>query len=43
LALLEQYPEKDWRALVGDIDVRPDTGAAAERAVEDEELTSFRL
>jgi P-loop Domain of unknown function (DUF2791) len=43
LALLEQYPEQDWRALVGDIEVRPDSGAEAERAVEDEELTSFRL
>ena len=43
LAMLEQYPEKDWRALVGDLEVRPDTGAAAERTVEDEELTSFRL
>jgi hypothetical protein len=43
LALLEQHPGTDWRTLVGAVQVEADTGAAKEQAVEDDELTSFRL
>jgi hypothetical protein len=43
LALLEQHPGTDWRALVGTVQLEADTGAAKEQAVEDDELTSFKL
>lgn len=44
LALLEQHPGTDWRALVGTVQLEADTGAAKERAVEeDNELASFKL
>jgi P-loop Domain of unknown function (DUF2791) len=43
LAVLEQHPGTDWRALVGAVQVEADTGAAKEHAVEDDELTSFKL
>jgi hypothetical protein len=43
LALLEQHPGTDWRALVGTVQLEADTGAAKEQAVEDDELASFKL
>jgi len=43
LAVLEQHPGTDWRALVGTVHVEADTGAAKEQAVEDDELASFKL
>lgn len=43
LAVLEQHPGTDWRSLVGAVQVEADTGAAKEQAVEDDELTSFKL
>jgi hypothetical protein len=43
LAVLEQHPGTDWRALVGAVQVEADTGAAKEQVVEDDELASFRL
>lgn len=39
LALLEQYPDLHWSALIGEIDLTP----AAAASSEDDELTSFRL
>jgi hypothetical protein len=43
LAVLEQHPGTDWRTLVDATQVEADTGAADERASEDDELASFRL
>jgi hypothetical protein len=43
LALLEQHPGTDWRTLVGGVTVEADDGAAAEKASDSDELTSFRL
>jgi hypothetical protein len=43
LAVLEQHPGTDWRALVGAVQVEVDSGAAKEQAVEDDELASFKL
>jgi hypothetical protein len=43
LAVLEQHPGTDWRALVGALQVEVDTGAANEQAVEADELVSFKL
>jgi hypothetical protein len=50
LAVLEQNSDADWRALLGQVDVEVDRGAEADLvpregpdAVDDEELTSFRL
>jgi hypothetical protein len=43
LAVLEQHPSTDWRALVGTVQVEVDSGAAKEQAVEDDELASFKL
>ena len=43
LAVLEQHPGTDWRALVGALQVEADTGAANEQVVEGDELASFKL
>jgi hypothetical protein len=43
LALLEQHPDTDWRTFVGAVQVEADTGAAKEQALEDDELSSFKL
>ena len=43
LAVLEQHPDTDWRALVGAVHVEADNGAAKEQAADDDELTSFKL
>ena len=43
LAVLEQHPGTDWRALVGAVQVEVDSGAAKEQAAEDDELASFKL
>jgi hypothetical protein len=46
LAVLEQNPGTDWKALVGSVEVSPDTGAEIERTVEldgDDDFTSFKL
>jgi len=43
LAVLEQHPTKDWRELLGAVQVQADTGALADQAVEGDELTSFKL
>jgi hypothetical protein len=44
LAVLEQNPEADWKSLLGQVDIAPDTGGSDELAVEpDDELASFKL
>jgi hypothetical protein len=43
LALLEQHPGTDWRPMVGDLRIEADNGAAAEKAMEIDELATFRL
>jgi hypothetical protein len=43
LALLEQHPGTDWRPLLDAVRIEADTGAALERAVESDDLASFRL
>jgi P-loop Domain of unknown function (DUF2791) len=47
LAVLEQNPTADWRALIGALEVEPDTGGAADisdtASDGDDELASFRL
>jgi hypothetical protein len=43
LALLEQHPGTDWRPLLDAVKIEADTGAASERAVEGDDLASFRL
>lgn len=43
LALLEQHPGTDWRPMVGGVRIEADNGAAAEKAVESDELATFKL
>ena len=44
LAVLEQNPGADWKSLLGQVDIAPDTGGSDEFAVEpDDELASFKL
>jgi hypothetical protein len=43
LAVLEQNPAADWRALLGSVRVEADNGAALERAVESDDLATFKL
>jgi len=43
LAVLEQHAGTDWRTLLGQVEIEPDTGAGAERAVDSDELASFKL
>jgi hypothetical protein len=43
LALLEQHPGTDWRPLLDAVRIEADTGAAAEQAVESDDLASFKL
>ncbi len=44
LAVLEQNPGADWKQLIGQVDVAPDTGGGEDAAVgPDDELASFKL
>ena len=43
LALLEQHPDTDWRAMIGGVRIETDNGAAAEKPVESDELATFKL
>jgi len=43
LAILEQHPNTDWRPLVGSVSIEADNGAAADKAVENDDLASFKL
>lgn len=44
LAVLDQNKGADWRSLVGELEVRTDTGGAADLAADDDdELASFKL
>jgi hypothetical protein len=44
LAVLEQNPGADWKSLLCQVDIAPDTGGSDELAVEpDDELASFKL
>lgn len=44
LAVLEQNPGSDWKDLLGQVDVAPDTGGNGDLAVQpDDELASFKL
>ncbi|KMN17920.1 ATP-binding protein [Pseudomonas weihenstephanensis] len=44
LAVLEQNPGADWRALVGSVQIAQDDGAMQDQSIEaDDELTSFKL
>jgi hypothetical protein len=43
LAVLEQHPGTDWRPLLGAVQIEADRGAELERAVDGDELTSFKL
>ncbi|WP_339420454.1 MULTISPECIES: ATP-binding protein [unclassified Pseudomonas] len=44
LAVLEQNPGADWRALVGSVQIAQDDGAMQDLSIEaDDELTSFKL
>jgi P-loop Domain of unknown function (DUF2791) len=43
LALLDQHPGTDWRPMVGGINIEADHGAAAEKAVESDDLATFKL
>lgn len=44
LAVLEQNPGADWKSLLGQVDIAPDSGGSDELAVEpDDELASFKL
>ena len=43
LALLEQHPGTDWRPMVGSVGIEADNGATAEKAVETDELATFKL
>jgi hypothetical protein len=43
LALLDQHPGTDWRPMVGGINIEADHGAAAENAVESDDLATFKL
>lgn len=44
LAILDQNPGTDWKALLGELEVRPDDGGQSDLAVDpDDELAAFRL
>lgn len=43
LAVLEQSPGTDWRALIGQASIEQDTGGADDTATDDDELTSLKL
>jgi len=43
LAVLEQHPGTDWRPMVGSVNIQADDGAAAEKAVNTDELAAFKL
>lgn len=44
LAVLEQNPGADWKGLLGQVDVAPDTGGTSDLVVQpDDELASFKL
>jgi hypothetical protein len=43
LALLEQHPGTDWRPMVGAVNIEVDRGAAADNAVETDDLATFKL
>jgi hypothetical protein len=43
LALVEQHSGTDWRPMVGGLTIEADNGGALERAVEGDELASFKL
>lgn len=44
LSVLEQNPGSDWKSLLGQVDIAPDTAGGDELAVEpDDELASFKL
>lgn len=43
LAVLEQHPSTDWRQLLGAVQVEADTGGLLERAVDSDELATFKL
>jgi hypothetical protein len=44
LAVLEQNPGADWKSMLGQVDIAPDSGGSDELAVEpDDELASFKL
>lgn len=44
LAVLEQNPDADWQALLGEVAIAPDTGGSTDLATEpDDELASFTL
>jgi hypothetical protein len=43
LALLEQHPGTDWRPMVGGVHIEADNGAAAEKALESDDLATFKL
>ena len=43
LALLEQHPGTDWRPMVGSVNIEVDLGAAADKAVETDDLATFKL
>jgi hypothetical protein len=43
LALLEQHPGTDWRPMLGSLQIEADHGAVHEKAVEGDDLASFKL
>lgn len=44
LAVLEQNPGADWKQLLGQVDIAPDTGGSGDLMVDpDDELASFKL
>ena len=43
LAVLEQHAGTDWRTLLDQVEIERDTGAAAERVTDGDELASFKL
>jgi bacteriophage exclusion system BrxC/D-like protein len=43
LAVLEQHSSTDWRQLLGAVQVETDTGGSLERAVDSDELATFKL
>jgi hypothetical protein len=43
LAVLEQHPSAEWRQLLGTVQVEADTRGILERAVDGDELTTFKL
>lgn len=42
LAVLEQHPGTDWRPLLDAVEIEADTGAASERAADEDELASYK-